>query len=166
MQCLRSRWQSQLAKFKQSLRDVQPEIKLRNKRSPRKKWIHMETRRAAFDTWPNSGKLWCTTYCSQRPVCTCRDLGYSGADSWSRTGCVCSLHQHDRTRLPRNLKYHTVFYIIITSYKYFIHTVPRRWHSWLKRSPRKRNVGCSNPSRDRHKSLKQVVTAPPLNTRH
>ena len=30
-------------------------------------------------------------------------------------------------------------------------------------SPRKQKVGCSNPSRDRPKSSKQVVTAPLLN---
>ena len=36
---------------------------------------------------------------------------------------------------------------------------------WVKRSPRKRVVGCSNSCRDRPKSLKQVVTAPMLNTR-
>ena len=36
---------------------------------------------------------------------------------------------------------------------------------WLELSPRKRNVGCSNPSRDTPKSLKQSVTAPPLNAR-
>ena len=32
---------------------------------------------------------------------------------------------------------------------------PWRWHSGLERSTRKRKVGCSNPSRDRPKSLKQ-----------
>ena len=32
---------------------------------------------------------------------------------------------------------------------------PRRWRSGLERSPRKRKVGCSNPSRDRPKSLKR-----------
>ena len=35
---------------------------------------------------------------------------------------------------------------------------PPRWSSWLERSPRKRKVECSNPSRDRPNSLKQVVT--------
>ena len=39
--------------------------------------------------------------------------------------------------------------------------------SELERSPRKRKVVrmCSNPSRDRPKSLKQVVTAPLQNAR-
>ena len=32
--------------------------------------------------------------------------------------------------------------------------------------PRKRKVGCSNPRRDRPKSLKQVVTAPLPNAQH
>ena len=35
----------------------------------------------------------------------------------------------------------------------------------LERSPRKRKVGCSNPSRDRPKSIKQVVTDLSLNAR-
>ena len=43
---------------------------------------------------------------------------------------------------------------------------PRRWRSGLERSPLKRKVGCSNPSFNRPKSLKQVVTAPLTNTRH
>ena len=34
----------------------------------------------------------------------------------------------------------------------FIIEVPRRWRSGLERSPRKRKVRCSNPSRDRTKS--------------
>ena len=43
--------------------------------------------------------------------------------------------------------------------------LPRRWRSELDRSPRKRKVGCSNPSRDRLKSVvKQVVTVSLLNT--
>ena len=37
--------------------------------------------------------------------------------------------------------------------------LPRRWRSGPERSPRKRKVGCSNPSRDRPESLKKVVTA-------
>ena len=37
---------------------------------------------------------------------------------------------------------------------------PRRWRSGLERSPRKRKIGCSNPSSDKPKSFKQVVTAP------
>ena len=37
---------------------------------------------------------------------------------------------------------------------------PRRWRSRLGRSPRKREIGCSNPSRDISKSLKQVMTSP------
>ena len=41
---------------------------------------------------------------------------------------------------------------------------PWRWRSVLVRSSRKRKDGCSNPSRDRPKSLKQVV--PLLNPRH
>ena len=41
-----------------------------------------------------------------------------------------------------------------------------RWRSELEWSPRKRKVGCSNPSRDRTKSLKQIVTAPLPNARH
>ena len=35
-----------------------------------------------------------------------------------------------------------------------------------ERSPRKRKVVCSNPRRDKPKSLKQIVTAPLPNTRH
>ena len=35
----------------------------------------------------------------------------------------------------------------------------------VKNSPRMRKVGCSNPSRDRPKSLKQSMTAPMLNAR-
>ena len=34
-----------------------------------------------------------------------------------------------------------------------------QWHIWSERSPHKREVGWSNPSRGRPKSLKQVVTA-------
>ena len=37
---------------------------------------------------------------------------------------------------------------------------------WLERSPRKQEVECSNPSRDRPKSLKQAVTVPLPNARH
>ena len=36
----------------------------------------------------------------------------------------------------------------------------------LERSTRMRKVVCSNPSRDRPKSLKQVVTSPTPNARH
>ena len=36
--------------------------------------------------------------------------------------------------------------------------LPRRWRSGLERSPCKRKSGYSNPSRDRPKSLKPVVT--------
>ena len=32
---------------------------------------------------------------------------------------------------------------------------------WVRAFPRKRKVGCSNPSRDRPKSYKQVVTVGP-----
>ena len=42
---------------------------------------------------------------------------------------------------------------------------PWRWRSGLKRSPLKRNVGCSNLSRDGPKLRKQVVTCPLLNAR-
>ena len=42
---------------------------------------------------------------------------------------------------------------------------PRRCRIGLERSPRKRKVECSNPNRDRLKSLKQVVTAPLPNAR-
>ena len=42
----------------------------------------------------------------------------------------------------------------------------QRWRSGLERSPRKRKVGCSNPNRDRPKSLKQVMTAKLPNARH
>ena len=38
-----------------------------------------------------------------------------------------------------------------------------RWHRWLERWPCIRKVGSSNRSRDRYKSLKQVVIAPLLN---
>ena len=41
----------------------------------------------------------------------------------------------------------------------------RWWRSGLERWPRKRKVGCSNLSRDRPKSLKQLVTAPLPNAR-
>ena len=43
---------------------------------------------------------------------------------------------------------------------------PRRCRIGLERSPRKRKVECSNPRRDKLKSLKQVVTAPLPNARH
>ena len=36
----------------------------------------------------------------------------------------------------------------------------------VERSPRMRKVGCSNPGRDRPKSLTQVVTVPLPNARH
>ena len=36
----------------------------------------------------------------------------------------------------------------------------RRWHSLLVRSPRMRKFGCSNPTRYRPQSLKQVEAAP------
>ena len=42
---------------------------------------------------------------------------------------------------------------------------PRRWRSLLERLLRKRKVGCSNPSRYRPKSLKQVATGPLPNVR-
>ena len=42
---------------------------------------------------------------------------------------------------------------------------PRLWRSRLKRLPRMWKIGCSNPSSDRPKLLKQVVTAPLLNAR-
>ena len=42
----------------------------------------------------------------------------------------------------------------------------RRWRSGLERSSRKRKVWCSNPSRDRLKVVKPVVTTPLLNARH
>ena len=35
--------------------------------------------------------------------------------------------------------------------------LPRRWHSGLKRSLRKRKVGCSNPTHDRPKSYCQTL---------
>ena len=41
----------------------------------------------------------------------------------------------------------------------------RGWRSWLERSLRKRKIGCSIPSRDRHKSYKQAVIATLPNTR-
>ena len=41
----------------------------------------------------------------------------------------------------------------------------QRWHRGLKRSPRRRMVGYLNPSRDRSKSFKQVVTASLPNAR-
>ena len=37
---------------------------------------------------------------------------------------------------------------------------------WVTTFGRKRKFGCSNPSRERPKSLKQVVTAPLSNARH
>ena len=40
----------------------------------------------------------------------------------------------------------------VNAVKRFIRNLPRRWHSGLKRSPRKLKVGCSNPSSDRPKS--------------
>ena len=40
-----------------------------------------------------------------------------------------------------------------------------RWCSGLERWPRKQKVGCSNPSRNRPKSYRQVVTALLLNAR-
>ena len=52
----------------------------------------------------------------------------------------------------------------ITEFKIWVKILPLR--SELERSPPKRKVGCSNPSRDRPKSLKQVVTAPLPNTHH
>ena len=39
-------------------------------------------------------------------------------------------------------------------------------YMYLDRDSRKRKVGCSNPSRDRPKSLKQVVTTPLPVARH
>ena len=42
---------------------------------------------------------------------------------------------------------------------------PRRRRSGLERSPRKRKVGCSNPSHDRPKSFKELVAAPLPNVR-
>ena len=42
---------------------------------------------------------------------------------------------------------------------------PRRWRSGLEHWSRKQIVGCSDPSRDRPKLPKQVVTAPLLNAR-
>ena len=39
-------------------------------------------------------------------------------------------------------------------------SLPRRWRSWLERSLSMREVRCSNPTRDRPSSQKQVVTAP------
>ena len=43
---------------------------------------------------------------------------------------------------------------------------PPLWRSGLERSPRKRKFGCSNPSRDRPKSLNRKVTAPLPNARN
>ena len=43
---------------------------------------------------------------------------------------------------------------------------PRWWRSGLERSPRKRKVGCTNPSCVRPKTLKQVVTASLTTARH
>ena len=41
----------------------------------------------------------------------------------------------------------------------FFSSLPRRWRSWLERSLSMREVRCSNPTRDRPSSQKQVVTA-------
>ena len=51
--------------------------------------------------------------------------------------------------------------VIITLYLVYLNYA---W-SGLERSPRKWKVGCSNPSRDRPKSLKQVEKAPLLHAR-
>ena len=58
-------------------------------------------------------------------------------------------------------------YRTYTGYCHFISIITNRGldHSRLERSSHKRKVGCSNPSRDGPKSLKQVVTVPLLNAR-
>ena len=43
--------------------------------------------------------------------------------------------------------------------------LPQRWRSGFKRSPRKRKIGCSNPSCFRPRSWKQLVTGPLPNVR-
>ena len=49
----------------------------------------------------------------------------------------------------------------------FLEIKPRSWHSRFELSPRKRNVGCANPRRDRPKPLKRihVATVPLPNAR-
>ena len=47
-----------------------------------------------------------------------------------------------------------------------LHVVAVAVAQWVRVFARKRKVGCSNPSRDRPKSLKQVVTAPLPNAWH
>ena len=46
-------------------------------------------------------------------------------------------------------------------YSWFLYWM-KQWGSLIERSPRLQKVGCSNPGRDRPKSLKQIVTAPLL----
>ena len=65
---------------------------------------------------------------------------------------------HSRNGIVQKLK----FYLIkIRSYTRSVFTsLNRHGDLMVERSPRMRKVGCSNPSRVRSKSLKQVVTAP------
>ena len=47
-----------------------------------------------------------------------------------------------------------------------LHVVAVAVAQWVRVFARKRKVGCSNPSRERPKSLKQVMTAPLPNAWH
>ena len=56
-----------------------------------------------------------------------------------------------------------IIYHVIMQLVYLLQKAPRWKRSRLERSLRTRKVGRLNPSRDRPKSLKQVVTVPLLN---
>ena len=70
------------------------------------------------------------------------------------------------TKLGKNVKSNCLFKNTCNECAYHLVNIsqPRWWRSVCERSPRTRKVRCSNPSRNRSKSLKQVVTAPLLYT--
>ena len=60
----------------------------------------------------------------------------------------------------------TIKWTFESVYMLFSHFLAAAVARWVTAFGRKRKFGCSNPSRERPKSLKQVVTAPLPNAQH
>ena len=56
-------------------------------------------------------------------------------------------------------------HLLDNTFRTLCYFMPWLWRSRLERWSSKRKVGCSNPSRDEPKSLKQAMTAPLQNAR-
>ena len=91
----------------------------------------------------NSGPRFLWFHPEDRPILSpCMRRRYCGIFLRSALISVYVMGEGGRSRPPSPKGLHT----------YFVYQYLRRWCSGPKRSPRKRKVGCSNPSRDRPKS--------------